>query len=70
MVCFGEDAKQLLALADNTRAVTDLAAAVAWCAEHAQPNDWVLLAPACASLDQYPNYQSRGEHFIALVEAL
>lgn len=70
MVCFGEDQEQLLALADNTHAVADLAAAVAWCAEQAQPNDWVLLAPACASLDQYPNYQSRGERFIALVEAL
>ncbi|MBR9857019.1 MAG: UDP-N-acetylmuramoyl-L-alanine--D-glutamate ligase [Gammaproteobacteria bacterium] len=70
MVCFGQDSKQLLALADNTVEVATLDEAVAWCAGQAQPGDWVLLAPACASLDMYPSYQKRGEHFIALVEAL
>lgn len=70
MVCFGQDRQQLLALADNTFEVATLDEAVAWCAGQAQPGDWVLLAPACASLDMYSSYQKRGEHFIALVEAL
>ncbi|MDX1266671.1 MAG: UDP-N-acetylmuramoyl-L-alanine--D-glutamate ligase [Oceanisphaera sp.] len=70
MVCFGQDRKRLLALADNTFEVATLDEAVAWCAGQAQPGDWVLLAPACASLDMYSSYQKRGEHFIALVEAL
>ena len=30
----------------------------------------VLLAPACASYDQYKNFEQRGEHFRALVGAL
>ncbi|MDQ6744661.1 MAG: UDP-N-acetylmuramoyl-L-alanine--D-glutamate ligase [Actinomycetota bacterium] len=28
----------------------------------------VLLSPACASFDQYPDFEARGEHFRALVE--
>jgi UDP-N-acetylmuramoylalanine--D-glutamate ligase len=30
----------------------------------------VLLSPACASYDQYPNFMARGDHFRALVTAL
>ena len=30
----------------------------------------VLLSPACASFDQYPNFEQRGDHFIKLVEKL
>ncbi|MCT4333366.1 UDP-N-acetylmuramoyl-L-alanine--D-glutamate ligase [Paracoccus sp. YLB-12] len=44
--------------------------AVALAAAEAQPGETVLLAPAAASFDQYPNFEKRGEHFTALVEAL
>ena len=30
----------------------------------------VLLSPACASFDQYPNFEVRGDAFRALVKAL
>jgi UDP-N-acetylmuramoylalanine--D-glutamate ligase len=30
----------------------------------------VLLSPACASFDQYSNFEARGAHFRQLVEAL
>ncbi len=43
--------------------------AVARAAEEAQPGEVVLLAPAAASFDQYPNFEKRGEHFTALVQA-
>jgi UDP-N-acetylmuramoylalanine--D-glutamate ligase len=30
----------------------------------------VLLSPACASFDQYKDFEARGEHFRALVQSL
>ena len=44
--------------------------AVALASAEAQPGETVLLAPAAASFDQYPDFEKRGEHFTALVEAL
>jgi UDP-N-acetylmuramoylalanine--D-glutamate ligase len=48
----------------------DMAAAVAHAGSHARPGDVVLLAPACASFDQYDNYGHRGRHFKELVRSL
>jgi UDP-N-acetylmuramoylalanine--D-glutamate ligase len=48
----------------------DLPAAVHDAGQAARPGQTVLLSPACASYDQYRNFEERGEHFRALVEAL
>jgi UDP-N-acetylmuramoylalanine--D-glutamate ligase len=44
--------------------------AVRAASEVAQPGDVVLLAPACASFDQFQSYEHRGRVFKSLVKAL
>ena len=48
----------------------DLATAVARAARNAKPGETVLLSPACASFDQYRDFEDRGQQFRTLVEAL
>lgn len=47
-----------------------LDAAVHLAARRAQPGDTVLLAPACASFDQFQSFEHRGAAFKSLVAAL
>ena len=44
--------------------------AVLRAAEEARPGEVVLLAPAAASFDQYPDFEARGDDFVARVKAL
>ena len=39
-------------------------------ARDSQPGDTVLLSPACASFDQFRDFEDRGDQFRALVGAL
>ncbi|MBZ9568140.1 UDP-N-acetylmuramoyl-L-alanine--D-glutamate ligase [Modicisalibacter tunisiensis] len=71
-IVFGADAERLAqALAGHvavTRCAT-LAEAVARAVVVAEPGDCILLSPACASLDQFTDYRSRGDAFRAEARA-
>ena len=47
----------------------DLETAVAQARAAAKPGEVVLLSPACASYDQFRDYEQRGERFRALISA-
>ena len=73
VLLFGVDADKL---ADVVRShtsyklVDDLEEAVKQANQIAETGDRVLLAPACASLDMFEDYQQRGDAFVAAVKAL
>jgi len=50
--------------------VATLEKAVENAASHGEPGDAVLLSPACASFDQFRDFEHRGEVFESLVNAL
>lgn len=55
-------------LGDTPHAIcTTLDAAVAAASKDAEPGEVVLLSPACASFDQFPDFEARGDAFRALV---
>jgi UDP-N-acetylmuramoylalanine--D-glutamate ligase len=70
---FGESAEDLarvLAPVIRVERVDTLADAVTYAAARARPGDVVLLAPACASFDQFKSFEDRGEQFAALACAI
>ncbi len=58
----GAEAERLAAVVEGDRDGT-LERAVAHARELARPGDVVLLSPACASFDQFENFERRGEAF-------
>jgi UDP-N-acetylmuramoylalanine--D-glutamate ligase len=72
-VLIGTDAAAIASALDTVMPVyfaQDMEDAVLQAAAFAESDDTVLLAPACASFDQFDNYAARGDAFRTVVEAL
>ena len=70
MLCFGRDGRMLRDLGPETVLFETMAEAVSYADGIASPGDVVLLAPACASFDQFKGFEDRGDKFAAMVESL
>ncbi len=73
VIAYGADRKKLttdMSAFCSVSQVETLEQALAMANEKAVSGDIVLLSPACASFDQFTNYQHRGDVFCELVEAL
>ena len=72
-VLIGEDAEKIAHALDTVMPVhfaDSMDSAVKLAADCAESDDTVLLAPACASFDQFSNYMERGDVFCDAVEGL
>lgn len=71
LYCFGRDGAQLVQLRPAVATLTEtMEQAMRDIACRVQPGDMVLLSPACASLDQFRNFEVRGDSFVRLAQDL
>jgi len=73
VMLFGADGKRIAQALDGQVPIqyfANLVDATRAAAAIATPGDGVLLSPACASLDQFADYQARGEAFCDLVKGI
>ncbi|MCL1095871.1 UDP-N-acetylmuramoyl-L-alanine--D-glutamate ligase [Shewanella kaireitica] len=70
LITLGKDGDKIAALKEGAQSVDTMAEAVALANEISTAGDIVILSPACASLDMYPNFMARGDDFRAEVGKL
>ncbi|HDL6290503.1 TPA: UDP-N-acetylmuramoyl-L-alanine--D-glutamate ligase [Mannheimia haemolytica] len=66
--CFGQDGAALAELSEQSVLVETMQQAIEAIRPQLKKDDMVLLSPACASLDQFKNFEQRGEVFMALAQ--
>jgi UDP-N-acetylmuramoylalanine--D-glutamate ligase len=73
VITIGKAAERIASALEGAATIVpagDMQRAIDWASKNAKAGDTVLLSPACASFDQYRNFEHRGDHFEQLVKAL
>lgn len=71
LFCFGRDGDALAALRPEIATRTEtMQQAMEQIAQQVNAGDMVLLSPACGSLDQFRNFEQRGDRFVQLAKEL
>ncbi|BAH83250.1 UDP-N-acetylmuramoyl-L-alanine--D-glutamate ligase [Candidatus Ishikawella capsulata] len=69
--CFGQDRARIASIRPEITTCTNtMQEAIYQIISKVKPGDMVLLSPACSSLDQFSNFQHRGDCFTQLVKEL
>jgi len=67
MYAFGQTKMQFKAIYPQVQIFDDMAQALQAARQAARPGEVVLLSPTCASWDQFPNFEVRGQEFKSMV---
>ena len=67
VICFGASRDEIIAQLPFAYSCTSLDEAVAHARQIANPNDTILLSPACASFDAFSNFAERGTYFSNII---
>ncbi|MBM7037490.1 UDP-N-acetylmuramoyl-L-alanine--D-glutamate ligase [Vibrio ulleungensis] len=68
LCCFGRDGDAFMELSNDCVRFQTMEQAIETISTKLTSGDMVMLSPACASFDQYPNFMRRGDAFIALAK--
>jgi UDP-N-acetylmuramoylalanine--D-glutamate ligase len=68
LCCFGRDGDAFMTLAEDAKRFETMDQAIETLSPQLRSGDMVMLSPACASFDQYPNFMRRGDAFVALAK--
>jgi UDP-N-acetylmuramoylalanine--D-glutamate ligase len=63
LCCYGADGDEFMNLSENAFRFETMVQAIERFAPEAKAGDIIMLSPACASFDQFPNFMARGDAF-------